>query len=340
MTDLSILIKSARRPWALARLLDSLEKYLKSREALNVIVVDDRTDQEFLDYLAARHPKVLFKSVGGKLSSKGKPESLPYVKSWHDTVSQMDTEFVMILEDDQWLISDIEISEYIESMLSFNSSLIFLSKSPEELIGCKTESVEGRQLSAYMPEILSRVISEDSKHDLLLARFLSMHGVLGRKFVAGATILSPRLVKESWASLAMVNPMCGVIYRREDWLENWKGDFKNINENRMISRAVSRLMASPSIGKHFLVPHTSQVKTTFVSSISWDLGTGVDWEACNLAFSHSWIRGDLAFPEGSQDWDAQALASIVRRSLGVEAQKKYLQWVQKFWAMHHPHTDA
>ncbi|NQV72152.1 hypothetical protein HQ496_03440 [bacterium] len=155
-----------------------------------------------------------------------------------------------------------------------------------------------------------------------------------KKFISLASILAPTIFGKAWQSLAMVNPMCGAIYQRDHWLRIWSGGTSAINENLQISRILKDLNHTRRPFSFLAVAREKSIETTFSSSISWSLGTDVDWVSFNRAWSEEWLSGNLPSPQGVSDWDSNHLAEMLENRLGPQQAKSYKDWVIKFKALH------
>lgn len=333
--SISILIKSARRPWALDRLLDSLQENLVSWGQTHVHVVDDRTEKKFLDKLQGKFPSVEFSSADPGLERKNTKE-LSYVSAWRAAVSNMQTEYVLVLEDDQWLISTLDLRAQVEAMSTAGASSIFLSTGVDDFEGCMLAPLADGTTYNYFPNLLHEWLEQGKRVSGAWLAFLTQSSWVGRKLVSIATLLGLSRVRQDMRSLALINPMCGAIYRREEWLLNWAPPMENINESKIVSRIVRRLAKSshPNRTRRFLTVSTPLIRTTYVSSISWRLGLDVDWELFNLIWSNSWAVGQLSKPDGLEDWSPEDLAETLSDHVGLAAESAYRAWVQKFQALH------
>lgn len=333
--SVSILVKSARRPWALDRLLDSLQENLVSWGETRIHVVDDRTEKKFLEKLQSKFPCVEFSSADPGLVQK-KTKDLAYVSAWRAAVSKLETEYVFVLEDDQWLISPLDLRAQVEVLSTAGARSIFLSTGIDDFEGCVVAPLANGSHYHYFPNLLHEWLEQGNWVSGAWVAFLTQSGWVGRKLVSLATLSGISRVRQDMRSLALINPMCGAIYRRADWLHNWAAPMENINESKIIRRIVKSLANSshPNRTRGFLTMPTPLIRTTYVSSISWRLGLDVDWELFNLVWSECWARDELPKPEGFEDWSPEELAHTLLVQVGLGAESAYRAWVQKFRALH------
>ena len=329
---LAVIIKSSRRPWALERLLGSLGQHLKSIEFPDVTIVDDRTDPQHLKLLQERFPWVRFGDPSD-WSVSHKSSTLPYVEAWRRAVSSCNEPYVLILEDDQWLCQDLDLDEALRA-IEFNSALsLNMSSGLKDLSAVESFVLNN---SPYVG-ILPKTLSDRNLASLIRSPFVKMVTAptpLPRKVSAGLMLIWPSLFRQLWRSLASVNPMAGVIYDKNHWLHLWSGQIPWINENLMISRTISRLRESGFPRNAVLQSNENLFKTSFVSTASLTLGTGVDWPAINNEISQIWYSGQLQIPESCVDWDAGIFAQIISASLGTTMSAEYIDWCGKFQRLH------
>ena len=133
MPSVDVIIKSSRRPWALDRLLRSLDKFLVSRNPVKIYCVDDRTDQRYLTELTRRYPNVDFSTRATWKENDRALGTLPYVEAWQRAVAQSQAEYVLVLEDDQWLGEPLNLDVCTQFMSSSGSWSLVLTEDASRL---------------------------------------------------------------------------------------------------------------------------------------------------------------------------------------------------------------
>jgi len=331
----AVIIKSSRRPWTLDRLLTSLRENLNGYEKCEIFVVDDRTDEKFLKALQLRFPEVNFDKRAIWPAGQGSPRSLPYVEAWKTAVEKCESEYFLILEDDQWLAHKLDLSECIDFVTRGNVWSLQLGISSASLVDANLSSTEWKGFDHYLPRIFSEAGgSASGSLKRFVIRFYTSPNWFVKKMAGLVMILFPNSSRLAWQSLAMVNPMCGAVFQRSHWLEIWRGNFISIQENLPISRIVKKLWATSRPEVALAVAKQKMFKTTFNSTISLTLGTDVNWDSFNRVWSEEWLRGNLHHPTGDRDWSSSDLARILDFKLGEHASSSYREWVVRFGELH------
>ena len=128
--------------------------------------------------------------------------------------------------------------------------------------------------------------------------------------------------------------MAGAVFLRTHWLEIWSGNVASITENIMISR-VNRTLVRRAEAQTALANSTkAYFSTSYVSTVSLTLGTGVNWNSINETLSQSWERGELVVQSNCEDWNRFELASTIRAGIGSWMADEYLDWCEKFSDLH------
>lgn len=331
--SLEIIIKSARRPWALDRLLNSLNLYLAFQVPPVITVVDDRTDDHYIDLLRDKYPHVNFDQRSEWEGYVRKRDTLPYVKAWQRAAESSKAKYVLILEDDQWLSRRLDLDlqlQFLEARKSYSHNL---SQSADDLVDVIHFDTGDPSKIAYLPQLL---IAPEGQRQLAKAglRVLTSPTLIQRKIAGIFTVLFPSKVRPIWKSMASINPMCGAIFLRTHWLDMWGGKVTWINENIQISRVMRTLSKVKDPSQALSFESEKHFFTTYVSTVSLTLGTGVNWEKVNAALSESWSKGEMEYPDFDKDWDKHYLAGLIESSLGQEMKKEYLSWCARFAALH------
>ena len=298
--SIEILVKAARRPWALERLLVSLETNLKYSHGLRISVVDDRTDERFLSVLKGRFPYVDF----GKRSEwrefrRGKM-TLPYVRAWQDKARDISSKYLLVLEDDQWLTGELDLDEVEafmdrESILSLNFAQALSGMESVKFFDCSN--------SNYLTYLPSSFLQAPLKSEIIsrfLIDLLTNPNPIARKLAGALTLLRPMITRPLWRSLASVNPMAGAVFDRQHWMYMWGGKITWINENIQISRVLKWIRNLESPATALAINKKQLIATTYVSTTSLTLGTQIDWDKVNRAISNAWLLGEISVPAESQ----------------------------------------
>lgn len=333
--DFAVIIKSSRRPWALDRLLRSLELNLEHFNETKILVVDDRTKPKYLQRISEMYPNVDISFGTHENNQFQNLDSLPYVEAWKRAASSLSCEYILVLEDDQWINSPIPINEYLHFMRLHQCLSLFMSMQIEDAQNFEVSVDSNGLFLFYMPRLV-QVARRKNKNFLqkIWLSFLTNPHFVGKKILALAMLLFPNIVVTQWRDIASINPMCGAIFKRSYWLKIWDGASKSINENLQISRIIKEIRELPEHVIPIATTSMLQIDTTYVSSISWNLGLPVDWNLYNECWSTAWYTGELTPPEHNFDWEVSLLSEILRKCLGQNSANLYIDWVAKFRKMH------
>ena len=128
---INIYIKSFNRPFYLDRCIRSVK--FNVRNYGKIIILDDGTEQKFINRLMKTHPDVEFRSSGaddGKMALLREEkfaaieQSYPSaIKFWTDEVAKDGSDYVFILEDDAWVCRQIDLQALASARLSGKKTL-------------------------------------------------------------------------------------------------------------------------------------------------------------------------------------------------------------------------
>lgn len=333
LPSIEIMIKSSRRPWALDRLLASLRRYLVGLSDVDVFVVDDRTDPTFLDALSAKYPEIRIWKSADPIGKENSVDS-DFVQNWRMFAQESTADYLLVIEDDQWLVAELNIFELASFMRSEGLCATQLAIAGRDMPKVDLTCSRADDWDFYLPAQL-QAFSNPSFRNLpsrLWTQFVTSPSWIPRRAFGALCWVLPELDRRSWVPIAMANPIAGVLFQREYWLKLWKPGQERINENLQIKRVIHEITYSQSQHHILAAGKIQYFATTFVSSISLDLGVNLDWSLMNSAWSLSWMEGKLSFPPDSGDWTAEKLAAALEAK-GVDS-SRYISWVEKFKEMH------
>lgn len=329
-----ILIKSSRRPWALDRLLESLAQNLVRRDNIRTFVVDDRTPKHYLDKLTDKHSEVIIweSSRRSKLGNPG--ADAPYVENWRLFGSESEAKYLFVLEEDQWLTQELDLVELAKFMDEKKFLVTQLSMASQEIVGAQVNATSSILWDSFIPKGFASF--QDSGLLNLLVRswasFVCSPSAVNRKIFGGLSVLLPSLPRSHWVPLAMANPIAGALFNRQYWLSLWRPGQTKINENLQITRALKEISGVAKGKTFFASGNQRYFETSYVSSISLDLGLELDWPHLNSIWSERWLRGEFPNPAANADWDATVLAQMLSES-NIDP-SSYLEWVRRFRLLH------
>ena len=334
MPSVDVIIKSSRRPWALDRLLRSLDKFLVSRNPVKIYCVDDRTDQRYLTELTRRYPNVDFSTRATWKENDRALGTLPYVEAWQRAVAQSQAEYVLVLEDDQWLCEPLNLDDCTHFMSSSGAWSLVLTEDASRLKSAKLFPSPKPNFGFYLPTILERSIEKPFSLTRFFLDFITSDRLIIQKAHGLLSTLIPQATGKQWQSIAQINPMCGAIFLKSHWSHLWGGRIPRINENIMIGRALRLLRHDLKPKQKLAIGSKKLFETTYLSSVSLTLGTDVDWDKFNRAWSNAWLEGGLRSPRRAGDWDFAVLHGIIQKEHGQVGAEAYEKWCSDFAILH------
>lgn len=334
MAAVDIVIKSSRRPWALDRLLSSLNEFLVSTDPVRIYCVDDRTDDCYIEELVRRYPSVDFslKATWGQKTLRRR--TLPYVEAWKQAVSNSQAAYILVLEDDQWLCGTLNLDDCSRFMSSTGAWSMTLNLDDSELENALLFPSSEPDINYFLPAMVDRSLGKSNSFTRFYLDFITSYNFVTQKAHGLLSTLMPQSSRKHWRSVAMVNSICGTVFRKTYWSHLWEGRISRINENIMISRALRLLRIDPDPRHRLAITPKKLFETTYLSSVSLTLGKDVDWDKLNQAWSDAWLEGRLKLPEDSADWDFSTLRGIVQEVYGHAAAEAYEHWCSDFAVLH------
>lgn len=298
-----------------------------------ITVVDDRTENHYINLLRGKYPHVNFDQRSQWDGYVRKRDTLPYVRAWQRAVDRSAAKYVLILEDDQWLSRSLDLDLQLQFLEERGGLSHNLSKSADDLVNVVCFDTGDPTKIGYLPQLL---IAPKGQRQLAKAglRVLTSPALIQRKISGIFTVLFASKIRPIWQSMASLNPMCGAIFLKSHWLNIWGGRVTWINENIQISRVMRTLSKIKDPTQALSLEGKKHFYTTYVSSVSLTLGTGVNWEKVNAALSKSWSKREMETPDFDKDWDKHYLAGLIESSLGEEMKNEYLSWCARFSALH------
>ena len=170
-------------------------------------MIDDRTHSSHLEALRQRFPNIDWTHNAVWDSPKASLKSLPYIEAWKRGVSSLDTKYVLILEDDQWLAHPFNLSLALEVIYKLNALTLNLGTGSEDLHNCEVGRTGYEDFDWYLPRVGQFGVSSGHLHRSPVERLLSSPNWILRNLSALLGIVWQAEATSAWKTLAMVNPM-------------------------------------------------------------------------------------------------------------------------------------
>lgn len=326
---MDILIKSFNRPFYLDRCLASVYKFVKGDFIIKVL--DDGTPQKYLEKIQQKYPEVqILLSDNSALKTLAIKENLKSGKIidgfqiptnfWIESAKNASDYFIMT-EDDVWFTERININELQNVAEKFKINLLKLG-----WLGIKSEENLPKE------SILSEKIFAAKPSKLFLSNRFWMEAFFYNKFKF-FTILYKlgKVDNETRNHYWALNSILMGLYKKEYWLEIWKGIDGKVDEKRQL------VNASVFYKKHQKNPNfisrlkTEVMKTTFQSSATnsyHDYGYNFDVNLFNHIINEAWFNGDFdALQNFPNDFSIDYFSSFVKDEINVEEMRK---WISHF----------
>jgi hypothetical protein len=160
---MGILIQSFNRPYCLDRCLRSIYQYVTGEFTIKIL--DDGTPPAYLERILERYPQVQILRSPQYAVKVGAIEAhiqhgQPYSQSriptafWIEVV-EASTDFFLLLEDDIWLTSAVDVTEVYQTMQRDNMALVRLSWQGNEMLVAGAKQPLSNQIEEIQPAISS-----------------------------------------------------------------------------------------------------------------------------------------------------------------------------------------
>ena len=327
----TIIIKSFNRAYYLDRCLTSI--YQNVNGEFEIKVVDDGTPSEYLKKIEEKFPEVLI------LQSKQYQEKITAIKAnithgksingfsiptdlWYTTVKSA-SQYVLVIEDDVWFTSILNIDDLISQMKIQNIPLLKLgwlgNYNDDKFLEIK--NIHNNINSAIPKKI---VTANKFIMDMLMYNKLKIFTILYR-----LGFVDNSFKRQYWS----LNSILMGLYKKEYWLEVWKDAKGKVDENQQLRNAAAWYHKN----RKAIFARTNQeyLKTTFQSSATGsyhEYGSQFDVNRMNFILNESWLRGEFNSLENyPKDFSDSYIKFFLDKENHPSAQfSDWLNWAQKF----------
>lgn len=254
---MDILIKSFNRAYYLDRCLFSIQHYVKNFNG-KIYVLDDGTPSLYLEKIKKKYPEInIIKSDSYNLKSDlilnnihDLPKNIPS-EMWYSSVKSA-SNFVMILEDDFWFVSEIDIEQILEECNRSNIGLLKLFwLGNENVIGVNSNQ-EVNKVVKYHPKF-------QFKRIWLFKLFYTKYNPIWRRTITALGLYS----REKELNYYSIYSVAGAVFKRDYFLEIWKNASSNVDEKKQLINALQYVNKNKI---NFARTQNEVLKTGFISS--------------------------------------------------------------------------
>lgn len=326
---MDILIKSFNRPFYLDRCIGSIYKFVQGDFCITIL--DDGTPKKYLDKIQAKYPKIKISFSENYLSkSKALAENLENGKTINGfqiptnlwiKAAENASEYFIITEDDVWFTKSINLDEITSGMKNFEIEILKLGwlgnyKDDDSLLISEISTEINRTIPNYL-FLKGRKTMEAFFYNKY--KFFTILYKLGK--------VNNETRRNYWA----LNSILMGLYKKEYWLEIWKGMDGKVDEKRQL------INASVYYKKHQKNPNfiarlkKEAMKTTFQSSATnsyHEYGYNFDVNLFNHLINEAWFNGGFdAMQNFPKDFSLDYFEQFVKEKIDVQ---EFRKWVSHF----------
>lgn len=290
-----------------------------------IVIMDDGTPEKYLAKIKKKYPKIKlslsehYLEKQNLISTQKEVDGfiIP-VKLWRAEVEKS-TEYVLVIEDDVWFTSKIDIEKTINEMKSDQTSLVHLGWLGKKDMGGVTEP-HNQDLVYYD---LSKLFSSgEFVMNLFIYNKYKLFSLLYR-----LGIVSHQTKAEYWK----LNSILMGLWQKDYWLYVWKDSNGKVDEKEQLRNAAVWLNKHKK-NKHLIARTSSEfLKTTFQSSAtnSYHKGeTGFDVHLFNQIINEAWFKDRFdSIQNYPKDFDLEYFDLFLKDKIQTE---KFYKWVAEF----------
>lgn len=326
---MDILIKSFTRPYYLDKCIQSIKDHITGD--FTITVLDDGTPRKYLDEVLRRHPGVAIKKSPFyedkirkiKYHLDLQDQNLPQLqipsKFWQESAARA-SDYFLLLEDDMWITSRINISDIEMMMRTHNIAMVktalfgldFYKRFDNEPIGQQLTEIKP-QLNSFSPFLYRKIYVENT---------FKMYSILGRLGLADIKKFLP---------IYAVYMVAGAFYEKKYYEYLWNNYEGVVSENHQLYRVIKWYKEFPA--KKYARLQQESLATSFTSSATnrFD-GILLNPFVYNRILSDAWMNGKLPINSIDQgDFDENVIAGILEEAKHPLATvSEWKKWTGRF----------
>ncbi|WP_226063784.1 glycosyltransferase family 2 protein [Kaistella polysaccharea] len=326
---MDILIKSFNRPFYLDRCLTSIYTFVSGD--FNIKILDDGTPKKYLDKIEARFPQIeILKSAAYEEKTEAIKENLKKgteingfqipINLWIEA-AQNASDYFIIIEDDVWFTKDVDLNQLSQDCLKFDIHLLKLgwlgNFGDDEYLHIKPLT---DQIDATLPHKL--FLSNEKVMNAFFKNHFKFYTLLYK-----LGLVDNRTREKYWA----LNSILMGLYKKEYWLEIWKGMNGKVDEKRQLINSSVFYKKNRKNPNFISRLKNEAMKTTFQSSATnsyHEYGYDFDVNLFNHLINEAWFKGDFDSSENfPNDFTLSYFEEFIGDKISVE---EFRKWVAEF----------
>lgn len=324
-----IFIKSFNRPYYLDRCLASVEKFVSGTYRIKIL--DDGTPEKHLDKIRQKYPDAeiilsdnyqkKIRAIKENLESGKKINGFEIpTKFWYDNVKAA-SDYIIITEDDVWFTNPVDVDELAKQSENHNINLIKLGwlgneSEREDLIikpiSDNLESAKPKSLLFFPGKLMDAFFYNRYKFFTILYKLGKVDNFTQRKY---------------WA----LNSILMGFYRKNYWLQIWKGMDGKVDEKRQLINAAFYYKKNIHNANFISKLQRESMKTTFRSSATnsyHEYGFGFDVDRFNHIINEAWLKEDFdALQNFPKDFSMDYFKTFVSDKINFS---EFEKWADQF----------
>lgn len=326
---MDILIKSFNRPFYLDRCISSIYKFVSGDFSIKVL--DDGTPEKYLRKIQEKFPFIIIqKSENYEQKSKTIAENLKKgieidgfqipVDLWIDAAKNASDYFIMT-EDDVWFTENININDLQNDAKKLQINLIKLG-----WLGNTKEDVFSNNFS------ISKQLDAVQPKQLFLANEIIMEAFFYNHYNFYSLLYKVKLVdnftrNKYW----MLNSILMGLYKKEYWLEIWKGMDGKVDEKKQLINASVFYKKNRKNPNFISRLKKEAMKTTFQSSATnsyHKYGYDFNVNLFNHIINEAWFNGNFNSLENfPKDFSLNYFEEFIKDKIDLA---EFTKWVATF----------
>jgi glycosyltransferase involved in cell wall biosynthesis len=325
---MDILIKSFNRPYYLDRCLRSIYQCVKG--TFTIKVLDDGTPPVYLERILELYPEIqILRSPQYTVKAdaieahihQGKPYSQTKIptKFWIEAV-ESSTDFFLLLEDDIWLTSVVDIDEVQRTMQHEKMALVRLSWQ-----GNKTLVAGGKRVLSEQIEEIQPAISNWRKF-VFQNRFKVRS--IGYRLGLFQNIMPYQL------PMYVLYAVASSFFSKDYWLYLWQGAGERVLEEHQLQKALqwNSMPQGHAYSRYGKLRQESADTSYLTTTNNGFVEIKCDMMQINYLLNEAWLRSEL---DAMQGFPADFAVTYLRQFFehvnnGARLYEDWLTWITRF----------
>lgn len=327
---MKIFIKSFNRPYYLDRCLKSIYDNVIG-EKLEIIVLDDGTDQVYLNKLEEKYPNVEFKlsnfykekveelkdlALGFEMK---KPFKIPS-EFWLKNILSNTDQFFMILEDDMWIKNKLNLSECRNIMEQKNMCILKMFHCNNPAMFCGEKIDVNDEIFIVKPKLFTR--------NYFLFKMIYTRNFFKINVINGFLKIFSHKNKIDYYTIYNV---AGAIFSKDYYNYLWTGFKGTVDEDQQLLKALSYHNVNKE--KTYGVYLNDIIGTSFTSSAT-NMFKNIELNifTYNQILNNAWVKNKFNPMKGFPlDIDSKEIERVLKNENNDKATiESWNQWTSTF----------